>query len=526
MTLKNFASIADTKLYSEKHKNLKFNSLGRTDLLVSEVGFGGYRIDIRSPLNRDALKKALLSGINLIDTSSNYTDGNSELLIGEVLQELVNANMLSRESVVIVTKGGYLQGKNYALSLSRKEENYPFPELVEYEEGLEHCIHPEFIEDQIKRSLERLKLKTIDIYLLHNPEYYLKYAEKKGIDISTAREEYYRRIKKAFEYLEKEVQNGRIKHYGISSNTFTNDADTFDFTSLEKIISIAEEISKNNHFSVIEFPMNLLENNAATKTNQFGNEASHTYSFGKLTTQVSKTGQPGGTTLLDLAEKKNLGVLINRPLNAFYNNKVIRLAEPLVHNAPSIEAINQELENINNLEKSITEKLKLYGYTDISSSIIKNLFIFNELNHRWTESKDIFRWEAKLNKHFLPKFHYYKNYIKNNSLKNEELEMDLFSCTFKIGKLFSLISSYYNNEYLKFTDRIKKDLAVSVPELKTSKKLSHMAIHTLRSTKGVTTVLVGLDQVPYVSDAIEELKQPVNKDFDWNKINADQILNK
>jgi hypothetical protein len=54
--------------------------------------------------------------------------------------------------------------------------------LVEYAEGLEHCIHPDFLDDQIGRSLDRLGLDALDGYLLHNPEYYLGWAHKQGLD--------------------------------------------------------------------------------------------------------------------------------------------------------------------------------------------------------------------------------------------------------------------------------------------------------------------------------------------------------
>jgi len=496
MTLNGFASINATKMFSEKYKEFHFNPLGKTSLLVSEVGFGGYKIDIRSPLNRDALKKALLSGINLIDTSSNYTDGNSEILIGEVLSEVVNANLLSRDSVVVVTKGGCLQGQNYDLSQERKEEGFPFLELIEVKKGFEYCIHPEFIEDQIKRSLDRLKLKAIDIYLLQEPEYYLQWAKNKNADKESARNKCYARIKNAFEYLEKEVQKGRIKYYGVSSNTFTNDTNEFEYISLEKIIGIANEISPFNHFNVIEFPMNLIEKDAVLKTNQSNK-----------------------MTLLELAENNNLGVLISRPLNAKLNNKLIKLAKPIVPAVPTEGIINTELENIHILEKTILQKLELLKDTEILSEIKNNLFVFEELNKSWLDFEDTFDWKTKLNKYYLPRFHYYKNYIKNNSLKNEEFEMDLFSCTFKIGKLFSLISAYWDNEYSIFTANIKPELVAQAPELANAAKLSNMAIRALRSTKGTTTVLVGMTHIPYVTDVVNELKNPVSKDFNWNKVN-------
>ncbi len=494
MILKGFASKNSTKKIAESNLGFAYNILGKTDLLVSEVGFGSYRIDVRSSLNREALKTAILSGINLIDTSSTYTDGNSELLVGEVLKELVTDDKVSRESIVIVTKGGYLQGQNFTLSQSRKSENKPFQDLVEYQKGLEHCIHPEFLEDQMQRSLERLGIETIDVYLLHNPEYYLKWAKNNNIDTEVARKEYYSRIKTAFEHLEKEVQNGRIKHYGISSNTFPASMDDSDFTSLEMVIKIAKEISENNHFGVIEFPMNLAEANAFTRVNQSNN-----------------------MTLLQLAQSNNIGVLINRPLNAIFENKLITLAEPTVQYSSNPSIINNEFEKILTQEKLIYKELKYYGDKQFGSTLSNNLFIYEELNKDWFDFKNIASWQAALSQYFLPRLQYCKNLIINSMLEDKKLEIELFHLSDKINNLFDLITSYYNNEHLKLTRQIKTDINNSMPEFASAKNLSNMAIRALRSTKGINSVLVGMVQPSYVIDVIEELKTSVNKDFNWDE---------
>ncbi len=63
---------------------------GKTGIEVSSIGFGGYRIHHNSIENAQALRYALLNGFNLIDTSSNYTDGGSEMLIGNLLQEMID----------------------------------------------------------------------------------------------------------------------------------------------------------------------------------------------------------------------------------------------------------------------------------------------------------------------------------------------------------------------------------------------------------------------------------------------------
>ena len=53
-------------------------TISQTGKKISEIGFGTYRF-YKTPEHKAVLKKALLSGINLIDTSSNYTNGLSSL---------------------------------------------------------------------------------------------------------------------------------------------------------------------------------------------------------------------------------------------------------------------------------------------------------------------------------------------------------------------------------------------------------------------------------------------------------------
>jgi aryl-alcohol dehydrogenase-like predicted oxidoreductase len=227
-----------------------------------------------------------------------------ERLIGRVLGQLAEQGDLVRDQVVVVSKAGYLQGENYRLSQERKVAGRPFPDLVLAGHGMEHCIHPEFLSDQITRSLDRLSLQSLDCCLLHNPEYFLAEAKAAGLSVAQGRKEYYRRIQQAFLLLENEAAAGRISSYGISSNTFPGGADDYNFTSLAIIWDIACEISAAHRFRVIEFPLNLLETGAVLRKNQ-----------------------PAGQSLLEFAREKNLGVLINRPLNAITGDRIVRLAE-------------------------------------------------------------------------------------------------------------------------------------------------------------------------------------------------------
>src|SRR3954454_6463702 len=153
-----------------------YRRLGKTDLTVSVVGFGGYRTGRKSPDHRAALTAALAAGVNLIDTSSNYMLGDSERLIGEVLAE----SAVPRDEIVVVSKIGYVQGPNLDLAHQRESDGRPFPDMVHYTDGCWHCIGPEFLEDQLTRAFDRLGLATIDVLLLHNPEYFFLDAVHQG----------------------------------------------------------------------------------------------------------------------------------------------------------------------------------------------------------------------------------------------------------------------------------------------------------------------------------------------------------
>ena len=212
------ASVEGTINYISKFPDIKSKVLGKTGYHASICGFGSYRIDDGIHQHKLALEKAVLSGINVIDTSSNYSDGGSEILIGKVLNNLIDQNQILRDEIILVSKGGYLQGTNLKQAMHREQTGKAFKDIVKCSPDLWHCISPDFLENQISLSLERLKLDKIDVYLLHNPEYFLTYSVI--FDPERREREYYRRIKDAFIFLESEVSKGRISYYGISSNTF------------------------------------------------------------------------------------------------------------------------------------------------------------------------------------------------------------------------------------------------------------------------------------------------------------------
>ncbi|MFT5659776.1 MAG: aryl-alcohol dehydrogenase-like predicted oxidoreductase [Sulfurimonas sp.] len=259
---------------------------------MSNFAFGTYRISDHNPQHIAALKEAINAGVTMIDTSSNYMDGGAERAIALAFREF-DEDIL--EGIEIVSKFGYIQNEN----MQRHQET-PFDEVVEYSPECFHCISQTFIEDQLTQTLKRLERTSLDCYLVHNPEYYLLDAINRGVTKDDRLDEMYKRLFDAFMTLEVEIKNGRIKSYGVSSNSFSKLRSDEEFLPFEDLITLAEdaadEIGNDKHgFTTIQLPINILETN--------------------------------GLKCATWSHENGLRVLVNRPLNAQYEGLMYRLAD-------------------------------------------------------------------------------------------------------------------------------------------------------------------------------------------------------
>jgi len=462
--------------------------LGSTGLTVSQAGFGCYRVDPQVEEHRLALRHALLSGINLIDTSSNYGDGGSETLVGRVLAELEGEGTLSRERVVVATKGGYIQGSNFVESQERKNQGEPWPELVEYAPGLEHCIHPDFLAAQLSASLARLGLASVEIYLLHNPEYYLGWAAKAGAPLDQARWEYHRRLHGAFVHLEKEAEAGRISFYGVSSNTFPAPANYDEFTSLDQLWRIAESISPRHRFRVIQMPLNLLETGAVTQANQ-----------------------PGGRSVLSLAAELGLGVLINRPLNALGPQGLFRLAlngaEARPPNQSEVQDALQELLKsegalklslLPNLHLAEDEQRQVADYLSAAGLLLRSWRDLAGLEH-WRQMEQYVT--ARLNAAFA----FLARRLSQSPEGLAALDAHLMKAKTALERVLLVYACQADEKARALYQRARgldsywRDAA----------SLSRLALRAARSAEGVSCVLMGMRRREYVDDALAELAEDV-----------------
>ncbi|MDF0651217.1 MAG: aldo/keto reductase [Nitrospira sp.] len=467
--------------------------LGATGLTTSRLGFGTYRVDMQNPQYREALKMALRSSCNLIDSSTNYTDGDSERLVGSVLAELVASSEVHRDEIIVVSKIGYIQGQNLKLAEAKEKAGRPYPELVKYGDGIWHCIHPEFLADQLTLSLDRLGLSTLDICLLHNPEYFLsEAAHRGGQDLENLRDDFYARIERAFVYFETQIKTGRLKYYGVSSNTTTSPADKPDATSLSLMIEAAEAAAESvgssaHHFQVLQCPMNLFESGAAVTTN---------------------TGRSNSQTVLECAQQKNIAVLVNRPLNAMLShNRMLRLAD-LPLEGPPID-IDQQLSKVGALEQEYR--------TSLSPTIPDS--------GTGTASADYFNWSAELRRihqqiqgleHWEQIEHHMIAPQINRALQllSRQLSGDVAERWERwrqryIPELLTLLRGFRREATLMSkaqTDRVARTIDPLLPPSHRIASLSQKMLWLLTSTPGVTCVLNGMRVPKYVEDSLAVLK--------------------
>lgn len=491
--MEKFATATATKKLAENNPALQYTPFAQTQIMLSQAGFGTYRVHISMDEHKRALEHALLNGVNVIDTSSNYADGGAEELIGTTLSKLIKKKQLTREQVFIISKGGYIQGYNLQQSQILKQQGKVLPELVEYSKGVEHCIHPDFLADQITQSLDRLQLESLDCYLLHNPEYYLLWAQKQNLDIEKARLEYYRRIEQAFMHLEIEVQNGRIKSYGVSSNTFPVEETRYDFSSLSQMWHIASSLRTDHHFKAIQCPINLLESQAATEVNQ-----------------------ENGLTVLQFAQSKNLSLFSNRPLNAFEDNHLKRLIHLQTSETFEKTKLLQLFDRVINMEKSFLSDHfpTLHAEQEDQKKISSLITTGSYLAGNWEKLGPYWQWlEAQA--HFVTEqISYTVQLINEVPDKTQETIAWLDDYVPLMNDVLGMLTLAYGNKAVEVNSAVYERFINKFPKKWGIKNLQHLALRALRSTEGITTILVGMRNTAYVDDVLTELKVRAQKEPD------------
>jgi aryl-alcohol dehydrogenase-like predicted oxidoreductase len=162
---------------------MKYRQMPRTDLQLSEVGFGVWTVattwwgKIPEDERVALLENAVDLGINFFDTADIYGDGYGEEILAKVLGH-------RRHDLVIATKFGY----DFYDTLTPRVGHQERPQKFD----------PDFVRFACEQSLRRLRTDYIDLYQLHNPR--LSAIERDDL----------------FETLEQLKHEGKIRYYGAA----------------------------------------------------------------------------------------------------------------------------------------------------------------------------------------------------------------------------------------------------------------------------------------------------------------------
>jgi aryl-alcohol dehydrogenase-like predicted oxidoreductase len=270
MPINGYATLEGTARYRERFKERAAENHFRHEqnLWLSSIGIGTYLGNWDAATDErytEAIKRAVELGVNVIDTAANYRFQRSERSIGAALNDLFEEGTAARDEFVICTKGGYLpfDGEPPRDVRSYVEETFVRPGIAAFSDivGGSHCMTPRYLQSQIDQSLRNMNLATIDVYYIHNPESQLG---------TVARAEFETRLRAAFELLEQNIAEDKIRMYGVATwNGFRVAADDSGHHSLERMVEIAREVGGEAHgFRFIQLPLNLAMPEALVEDNQ------------------------------------------------------------------------------------------------------------------------------------------------------------------------------------------------------------------------------------------------------------------
>ncbi|KAI7891905.1 NADP-dependent oxidoreductase domain-containing protein [Mucor mucedo] len=474
------------------------NVIPKTGRQVTRLGFGSYRVS--QPLHAEALTAALEGGVNIIDTGNNFENGGSERLIGNTLDSLLKKGKLSRESITLVTKSGYLGAAD--IEPFNANEDY-----VQLTEKSFHSISPRVLEKQIESSLERLKTDKLDIFMINSPER-MMFSKNRRYTSS----QLYKDLSLSFLYLDGLVKSGTIGGYGVCSNTLALPA-AADHISLTDIIKTCPNPS---NFVAAQVPFNLFEREA-----------------------VVASENDERRTVAEIAKENDIYLMTNRPLNAIAHGQIRVLTN---HELGANGKGPAEHEIMSKMQASFEKVAKL------ESDVMSELPVEEEaLTAKFVWGQVLSENLARLSQNHFATRHYLNNQVLPALQKDlehldhfaTELQNDQELAAYQhwiedyrnsVTSLTKDIVDYAYIDTLRKNNELDRILCALSPTLKDTPKdayspLSIKALRFLLSHTEVGTVFTGMRDPTYVKDALFAAKQELIDEEDIDDVWRCPIFN-
>ena len=157
------ATIEGTANFAQKNTTVNKNNYKKINgFTLSNVGIGTYLGNPDSQtdeLVQEAVKKSILSGINVIDTAINYRAQKAERSVGNAISVLINEKKINRNEIFVCTKNGYVTN-----DADIKDDFWQYVNNEYVQKGIiksndissgYHCMTLPYLEDQLNRSRKK-----------------------------------------------------------------------------------------------------------------------------------------------------------------------------------------------------------------------------------------------------------------------------------------------------------------------------------------------------------------------------------
>lgn len=278
VALPGFATPEGTRAYATQHVadtgEGHFSELAKTRIRLSSIGVGTFPGGLSLATDAEVARivsRALRSGLNVVDTAAHYRYGHALAAVGAGVRE-AHAQGVPREAMFLISKGGFLTlrgGKPadfdawFAAEIEARKLGSR-DDLVKNA----HLLSPQYIDYQLDLSRQLMGVATLDAFLIDQPEIHIPVIGKEQVN---------RKLLAVFETLERACEDGRLRHYGISTfDGFRVETDHTLFQSLTSMLGLAQKAATavtgkaqaQGHFLIAQLPFNQAMTEGFTRFNQ------------------------------------------------------------------------------------------------------------------------------------------------------------------------------------------------------------------------------------------------------------------
>jgi aryl-alcohol dehydrogenase-like predicted oxidoreductase len=228
---------------------------------LSRLGLGLYQgeeSDETDAKMLEVMQFALDHDILVFDCAPTYRNLRSEKILGDLLQRNPSKDL------IISTKGGFVP---FDFKSGIESENEFVKDMIEkgwirpelFDQDYFQTFDINYLDRLLTNTLTVLNRSYVDIYYLHNPEYFL---ERVG------RRDFLNVMREVFFWIKRQLSLGRIKSFGISSWLGFFNQNEEAALQLEDFVCLAKESGIGADFCYIQIPFNFLQTQGLFLKNQ------------------------------------------------------------------------------------------------------------------------------------------------------------------------------------------------------------------------------------------------------------------